>query len=154
MKTLTARPPNLASSPGRQVRRADIRLNRALRNAIAEYGIGIGEFQLLRALYHVDGATQSEVSTEIEVEHGALTKLFQSMEENGYIRRERDALDSRKRNVFLTARGQNLRAPILSVTKSINIAACRGIAPDDVATALRVLDQIAENLDAMAAAEK
>jgi DNA-binding MarR family transcriptional regulator len=147
MNALAVKPAILASTPGRQVRRAHMRLNRTVRNTIARYGIGIGEFQLLRALYHIDGLTQTELSDEVEVEHGALTRLFHSMEATGFIRRERDADDFRKRHVFLTARGKALRAPLLKAAESINAAACSGISSADVAITLRVLDRIVENLD-------
>jgi len=131
------------------VRRAHGRLTRALRDALAEYGLGIGEFQVLRALYSADGLSQSEVSEIIEVEKGALTKLFYSMEVDGYIRRPRDAGDSRRRNIFLAPRGEALRAPVLAVTRAVNDVACRGIPPKDVETMMRVLDQITLNVDSI-----
>ena len=136
-----------ASTPGRQVRRAHMRLSRALRDAIGLHGLSVGEFQLLRALYHNDGLTQTELSEDVEVEHGALTRLFQSMEAEGYIRRERDPADSRKRNVFLTARGKALRKGLLQAADDVNTLACRGISAEDVATTLRVLNHMVENLD-------
>lgn len=132
---------------GKMVRRAHSRLTRALRNALDALGLGIGEFQILRALYTTDGLTQSELSELVEVEKGALTRLFYSMEERGYIERRRDAGDSRKRNVFLTARGEAFRAPILALTRSVNRAACRGIAKEDVDATMRVLERIVGNLD-------
>jgi len=132
---------------GNLVRRAHGRLTRALRNALAALGLGIGEFQILRALHTTDGLTQRELSDVVEVEKGALTRLFYSMERAGYIERRRDSIDSRKLNVFLTARGEALRAPLLTVTRSVNRAACRGIPKDDVDTMMRVLDQIITNLD-------
>jgi DNA-binding MarR family transcriptional regulator len=136
-----------APGAGALVRRAHGRLTRALRTALAEYRLGIGEFQLLRALYSADGLSQSELSDIIEVEKGALTKLFFSMENEGFIKRPRDAKDSRKRNIFLAARGEALRVPLLAVTRSVNRAACRGIPKEDVETMMRVLDQITTNID-------
>lgn len=132
---------------GKLVRRAHGRLTRALRNALAAFGLGIGEFQILRALHTTDGLTQSELSELVEVEKGALTRLFYSMEQAGYIERRRDPLDSRKLNVFLTARGEAFRAPLLVVTRSVNRAACRGIPKEDVDTMMRVLERISANLE-------
>jgi DNA-binding MarR family transcriptional regulator len=109
--------------------------------------LGIGEFQILRVLHTTDGLTQRELSDRVEVEKGALTRLFYSMEEAGYIERQRDPIDSRKLNVFLTARGEALRAPLLSVTRSVNRSACRGIPKEEVEAMMRVLEQITANLD-------
>jgi hypothetical protein len=53
MNALAAKPAAPATTPGRQVRRAHMRLTRALRNAIARHGISVGQFQLLRALNHL-----------------------------------------------------------------------------------------------------
>lgn len=133
---------------GMLVRRAHARLTRALKGALVAFELGIGEFQLLRALYDEDGLTQSELSDRIEVEKGALTKLFYSMEQEGYIERRRDSIDSRKLNIFLTARGEALRSALLAVARSVNRAACRGIPKEDIATMKRVLDQITANIDA------
>ena len=138
-------------STGLQVRRTHGRLTRALRNALAALGVGIGEFQILRALHTNDGLTQRELSDIVEVEKGALTRLFYSMERAGYIARRRDATDSRKINVFLTARGEAFRTPLVSTARSVNRAACRGVSREDLDTTMRVLEKITANLDALEA---
>jgi DNA-binding MarR family transcriptional regulator len=73
------------------------------------------------------------------------------MERLDLIRRERNAIDRRKVNVFLTPKAEALKAQLMPRAHRINDIAGAGIAPDELATCLSVLQRMSANLSAEAA---
>ena len=134
---------------GRLLRRTHWRFSRAMSNALTERGLVLGQFRLLRVLFVENGLTQRELSDRVEIEQGALTNLFRSMEADGLIERRRDSTDGRKIEVFLTPRSQRLRATLLPLAEDVNRRACSGISRRDLATTIRVLNTMAANLTAV-----
>lgn len=71
-----------------------------------ETGTGAPTWLLLSLLARRDGLSQGEVSEAFCVDPSRLSRLGQALEEEGLVRRERDAGDNRVVRMYLTSEGR------------------------------------------------
>lgn len=71
-----------------------------------ETGTGAPKWLLLSMLGREDGLSQGEVSEAFCVDPSRLSRLGQALEEEGLVRRERDAGDNRVVRMYLTEAGR------------------------------------------------
>ena len=133
-------------SLGFQVRRCHRAFDRVLSGHLAPSGLSSGFWYFLRALWQEDGATQKRLAQLNNVTEPTAVAVLGAMERLGIVRRERNAVDRRKVNVFLTERADDLKAQLMPVAHRINEIAGAGIAPADIDTCLAVLNRMSENL--------
>ena len=138
-------------SLGFQVRRCHRAFDRVLSGHLAPSGLSSGFWYFLRALWQEDGATQKRLAQLNNVTEPTAVAVLGAMERLGIVRRERNAVDRRKVNVFLTKRADDLKAELMPVAHRINEIAGAGIAPADIDTCLTVLNRMSENLTREAA---
>jgi MarR family transcriptional regulator, organic hydroperoxide resistance regulator len=144
---------SLASAPNedpvpntvRDVHRA---YTRALQETFNEYGIGIGQWFFLRALWEEDGITQRQLSQRVGTMEPTTVTALNCLEERDLVRRVRNKQDRRKVNIYLTERGQELRSVLLPRAEGVHKHALAGITPQEVTEAILVLRRISENLRA------
>lgn len=148
-QALSDYPPS--ASAGHMVRNAHRAFQRELEARISVYSISRGQWYFLRALWIEDGLTQRELSERVGMMEPTTVVALAGMEKAKLVRRERSREDKRKVLVFLTPKGEALRDVLLPVAKSVSDLGAAGIDPADVATCLRVLQQMTANLDAGAA---
>ncbi len=138
-------------SLGFQVRRCHRAFDRVLNGHLARDGLASGFWYFLRALWQENGATQRRLAQLNNVTEPTAVTLLASMERLDLIRRERNVADRRKVNVFLTPKADALKAELMPMAHRINTIAGAGIAPDELATCLSVLQRMSENLAAESA---
>jgi MarR family transcriptional regulator, organic hydroperoxide resistance regulator len=145
--------PDLAPdrSLGFQVRRCHRTFDRVLNGHLASEGLTSGFWYFLRALWQEDGATQKRLAQLNNVTEPTAVTLLGSMERLGLIRRDRNAVDRRKVNVFLTPKADALKVVLMPRAHRINEIAGEGISAADLATCLAVLKRMSENLTREAA---
>ena len=71
-----------------------------------ESGVGGMKWFLLTVLSGRDGLSQGEFVAEFEMDASRVTRTAQSLESDGFIRRERDAGDNRVMRMYLTEAGR------------------------------------------------
>jgi len=123
-------------------------LDRSLRTRLARFGVSMGHWPFLRALWERDGLTQRELSREVGVMDPTTFAAVRSMEALGYVVRRPVPGDRRKRDVFLTAQGRALEARLVPLAREINTLAVRGVSRADVAATRRTLLAMLGNLAA------
>lgn len=133
-------------SLGFQVRRCHRAFDRLLNSYLAREGLTSGFWYFLRALWQENGATQKRLAQLNNVTEPTTVATLNAMDRLGLVRRERNAIDRRKLNVFLTPRGAGLRGELMPYAFRINEIAAEGIPTADVETCLRVLKRMSENL--------
>ena len=138
-------------SLGFQVRRCHRAFDRVLNGHLASEGLTSGFWYFLRALWQEDGATQRRLAQLNNVTEPTAVTMLASMDRLGLIRRERNTVDRRKINVFLTPAADALKAVLMPRAHRINAIAGEGISPEDLATCLAVLHRMTENLNREAA---
>jgi DNA-binding MarR family transcriptional regulator len=146
-----ARPPK--TGIGMLLRDADTAFNRYLTAQLATYGITFSQFQHLRNLWVENGLTQAELSRRIGIEMASSTAVLDSLEAAKLITRVRNAADRRKINVFLTAAGAALEAPLMACAADANKRASKGLRKAEVARLFALAGQVIENFKTLRAAQ-
>lgn len=80
---------------------------------LEKYGIGSGQFDFLMVLYRKDGISQENLAKLLKVSKATSTRAVQSLENEGYVYRQRDENDLRAYRVYLTEKGREMREIIL-----------------------------------------
>ena len=73
-----------------------------------ESGVGGMKWFLLTVLGRSDGLSQGEFTQEYEMDPSRVTRTAQSLEADGFIRRERDVEDNRVMRMYLTEEGSQV----------------------------------------------
>jgi DNA-binding MarR family transcriptional regulator len=132
---------------GLRIRDTHQAFRKALQVRLAPFGINVSQWFYLRALFEQDGITQVELSERVGFDRATITSVLASMEQQGLVERTRNSSDRRKINVTLTPLARGLRARLLRAAADVNQVAAAGIAPEEVARALEVIDRMRMNLD-------
>jgi DNA-binding MarR family transcriptional regulator len=133
-------------SLGFQVRRCHRAFDRVLNAYLGREGLTSGFWYFLRALWQENGATQKRLSQLNNVTEPTTVTTLNAMTHIGLVRRERNLGDRRKLNVFLTPRGEALKAELMPYAFRINAIASEGIAAAELETCLSVLKRMSANL--------
>src|SRR3712207_1519418 len=75
-----------------------------------ESGVGGMKWFMLTVLGRRDGLSQGEFTQEYEMDPSRVTRTAQSLEADGFIRRERDPRDNRVVRMYLTEDGREVRS--------------------------------------------
>jgi len=133
---------------GLLLRRAHRSLARVLNARFAAYTVSVAGFNVLFVLWHGTGVTQADLPKLVDIDKATLTPIIDALEREGLIERRQDPADRRRNNLFLTARGQSLEAPLMNLATEAVAAALHGISPGEVATLRHGLLAMLQNLDA------
>lgn len=85
---------------------------------IADLEITSTEFSYLKELINNDGSLQDVIVKNTCVDKAATTRIAQSLEKKGIIKRVKNEKDRRNFNVFLTEKGQNYIPIINNILES------------------------------------
>jgi len=135
-------------SVGYQVRQTHRLLQRYLQQKIEPYGVTLGMWYFLRALWHQDGLTQRELSLVVGTMEPTTLTAIKSMERHGLVRRIKNAEDRRKINICLTRRGRALRARLMPLALDVVKQSVEGLSSSEQAAFLLSLKAVQDNLRA------
>lgn len=74
---------------------------------LKEYAITSAEYAFLLYLYRKDGLTQDDLSTYLYIDKSATARAIKSLEEKGYIIRNKDSVDKRCNRVYLSEKAKS-----------------------------------------------
>lgn len=80
-----------------------------------KYNIGQGQFMFLLELYVEDGRSQEELAEVLKIDKGTTARAIKKLEENGFVRREKDDKDKRFNRVYLTQKGKEIKNNIFFI---------------------------------------
>lgn len=84
--------------------------NRVYRTVLAELGLTYPQYLAMLVLWERDGLTVKALGERLTLDSGTLTPLLKRLETAGLVRRQRSRSDERQVELFLTERGDGLRA--------------------------------------------
>lgn len=119
------------SSVGYLLRDTHRAFSRILQASIAPWGVTMGMWYFLRALWDEDGLTQRELSRRVGMMEPTTVSALNHMERRGLIERRRNEKDRRKVNVFLTRQGKALEKKLLPYAVDVNRIALKSITPEE-----------------------
>tara|TARA_R100001143_G_scaffold63226_1_gene69045 strand:+ start:1468 stop:1983 length:516 start_codon:yes stop_codon:yes gene_type:complete len=143
-----SKPPILTSAEsfGHNMRATNRLLQRELSKRVARLGLSIGQWYALRTLWENDGITQIELAQKSGIAGPAMVTAVRNLLAMGLVKRQRPTGDKRKYVISLTDEGWALQTPALAKAVEVNELALQGISSKDVATCLRVLRTVQDNL--------
>jgi MarR family transcriptional regulator, organic hydroperoxide resistance regulator len=131
-----------------QVRITHRLIERYLQSKTQPYGITIGMWYFLRALWDQDGLTQRELSEAVGSVEPTTLQAIKTMETIGLVKRVRSVTDRRMINIHLTTRGQALKEKLLPVAMQVSEGAIAGLSPKERDIFLSLLRAIQANVRA------
>ena len=89
---------------------------------------------------------QKDIEEEFQIRKSTVTGYVQLMEKNGFLTRESDKDDARKKRLVPTAKAEELRGLILEDIKRNEKMMVEGIKEEDVTICKQVLYHVLQNL--------
>ncbi|MBA3314134.1 MAG: MarR family transcriptional regulator [Planctomycetota bacterium] len=125
---------------------ASYAIESALNEELAPLGITHRQVQILGALAAHGEASQAEIAEMLRIEPSGVVRLLDRMERAGWIRRDADPGDRRKKIVRPTEKVGPLWKQIKAHGMRARERGLRGITPEQVEATRDVLRQIRQNL--------
>ncbi len=108
-------------------------------------GIGVGQFHFLMCLSHHDGVSQESISSHLRYDKATVTRGIKKLEENGYVRREKDEEDGRVQRVYMTDEGREIVGEVKkALTKNSDIL-LEGFSPEERKTLFELMAKMFDN---------
>ena len=124
------------------------RMRTVFDNMVKEKGLTLARARILRQLKRSGaGATQSVLATDLEIEGPTLVRLLDNLESLGWIERQAVEGDRRAKQIVLTGAGDQQAQEVELIARDFRKNVFRGIDPDDMATAIKVIAQISDNME-------
>jgi len=135
-------------SPGFVVRKTNIAVGNALRRRLSKYGLTLGQYYIMRALWINEGQSQRALSEAVGTTEPTTASVLRMLEKNGLIRRTRNQQDRRTINIFLTENGLEMKRELLLMAMGVNEIATRGLSKHDIEEIKRLMRAMSANLRA------
>src|SRR5258708_40258033 len=133
---------------GSNVARLARRLRQAVDAELQAFGLTDATWRPLAYVGRLGGGVrQKELATALSIEGPTLVRLLDNLERRGLIERREDETDRRARGIYLTRAGRELAVRVAKVGTEVQARALAKVAPADLETCQRVLDQIERELD-------
>ena len=133
-------------SIGLELRRTDRAVEADLQARLASVGLQIGMWLYLRALWHENGLTQSELSRRVRASKPTTLDQLRRMELRGLIRFERRSQDKRLVKVHLTEEGRALKPKLLPIARLNHNTALAGFKKAESEMLFDALRRIRKNV--------
>ena len=113
---------------------------------MAEMGVPLSYYYILRLEWDLNGFTQVELSNEAVMTPSVASQVIRKMCQGEFLTREASPDDLRVKNVHITPKGRILKDSLNSVCEEILSRAFGDIPVDDIATATEVLKGLQVNI--------
>ena len=120
---------------------------RILEREIAPLGMGHAEMRLLMMLYSMDGCSQEELASRIEVDRTNVGRSLKKMEGLEYVRRERDSEDRRAYRIYLTPQGWGLRRRLEGIRSCLERTIAGGVGEGELLLVIALLKRMDLQVD-------
>ena len=108
-------------------------------------GLTLARARVVTTLARMEGATQAELASALEIEPPTLKRQLEALERDGFIERRPIGTDARKRALFLTPRARAARTT--RFIENVRAELMEGVSPGEQAVVRRVLERIADNCE-------
>lgn len=112
-----------------------------------DFGLGLTDWRVLSMLNIEPSINAGRICDVIRLDKGAVSRSLKLLDDLGHLESEQPSNDPRKRIWRLSALGQQTHADILQVALRCERELVGDIGSDDLATALRVLRQMLDNIE-------
>ena len=110
------------------------------------YDITMSQGWVLVHLWYNDGQRQSDLADCMDVATVTVSKLIDRLEAHGFVERRADKGDRRSNRVFATPRGREIVKIMTRIVFEVDDIANEGITEEELASTLKVLGRMRDNL--------
>lgn len=121
-------------------------MTRAMNDELGKLGITYRQWEVLCWLSYMGEITQSELADHMRIEAPTLVGVIDRMERDGWIVRETDPTDRRKKIIRATEKVEPMWEQMVDCAKDVRAKALRDVAPEDVKKTKEILKMIRANL--------
>jgi MarR family transcriptional regulator for hemolysin len=139
-------PHDFEDGVGYWICRASRAFERAMNDELAPRGITYRQAQVLWLLAHEGSLSQTELAERMRIEPPTLVGILDRMEREGWIRREGDANDRRRKFVAPLAKAKPVWTKIIACSDKVRSRGNEGLNAEDRELLKRLLGRIVENL--------
>ena len=98
---------------------------------LEKYGLVKGQAELLLLIKDNDGITQNELAEKIGIKDSSMSVRLNKLEKSGYIVREIDEDNLKKKRVYITVDGKKVSAQCRKFTREFNEIMYKGFSQKD-----------------------
>lgn len=114
---------------------------------LEDYNIGQGQFMFLLELYIEDGRNQEELAEVLKIDKGTTARAIKKLEENEFIRREKDEKDKRSNRVYLTEKGKSMKDNIFAILNQWDKKMSEQLDEDERELMIKLLRKVCSNIN-------
>lgn len=114
---------------------------------LEEYNIGQGQFMFLLELYIEDGRNQEELAEILKIDKGTTARAIKKLEENGFVRREKDEKDKRSNRVYLTEQGKSIKDNIFFILNQWDEKMSEQLDEEERELMIKLLKKVCSNIN-------
>lgn len=125
------------------IRRTNDELHRFVSKKLAQWGLSVPKYGVLKQLYDHEPCTLSELSGSIFSGNSNMTTLIDRMENDGLVKRTDDSRDRRIKKVLLTEKGREIVPKIIPEYRSfLHQMMIQCVTPDEQRQLMELLSKI------------
>ena len=125
-------------------------MERAMNDELAAHGITFQQWQVLAWTALEGDLTQTQLAEKLRVEPPTLAGILDRMERDGWVRREPDAEDRRRKIVRPMPRVEPVWAKMIACARRVRARAMQGLSSTDIERTRDVLNKVLDNLNVRA----
>jgi MarR family transcriptional regulator for hemolysin len=139
-------PYDFQTSVGYWICQASRAFERAMNDELAPRGITYRQAQVLWHLAHEANLSQSDLAERMRIEPPTLVGILDRMEREGWIRREGDANDRRRKLVMALGKAKPVWSQIVACADRVRRRATAGLQPDELQIIRELVKRVLNNL--------
>lgn len=109
---------------------------------VKQYGLSLGQFAVLEALYHKGDMTVGQVQEKILSTSGTIPVIIKNLEKSGYVTHRADECDKRKCILHITDKGAYLIKQVFPENKEMIINSFNNLSDNEKDELLRLLKKL------------
>ena len=111
----------------------------------AQLDINLPQFGMLDFLLTNSEAVQTDLANHLHKDKSVILRQLDQLEQSGWVERQMDANDRRRKNLVVTKAGQEIYRKAAKLRDKVFMQVLEGIPQKDVETMLKVLERMREN---------
>lgn len=113
---------------------------------LEKYGLVKGQADLLLLIKDNDGITQNELASIIGIKDSSMSVRLNKLEKSGYIVREIDEDNLKRKNVYVTEEGRKVSIQCRKILKELDLIIFKGFTKKEKAQLEESLEKIIKNI--------
>ncbi|TCL65254.1 DNA-binding MarR family transcriptional regulator [Hydrogenispora ethanolica] len=114
-----------------------------------EYQLQKGQFIFLTRICEHPGLNHIQLSNLLKVDKTTTTKAVQKLSGSGYVRKEKDASDSRAAKLYPTPRALTVYDLVIAVENAHTATCLQGFTPEEIRQAGALIERMRQNMESV-----